>query len=175
MVLDASERSDMSTERETTDRHDRELLQRAVDLSRQGMRRGAGGPFGAVVARRGEIVGEGFNRVTSANDPSAHAEVEAIRSACRHLGTFELRGCTLFASCEPCPMCLGAIYWARLDRLVYANTSEDAAAIDFDDAELYRQLRRPLAEQKLPSRHLPLEDARRVFEEWKTFEAKILY
>jgi tRNA(Arg) A34 adenosine deaminase TadA len=165
----------MHAESNTPEALDRQLLLRAVELSRQGMHRGAGGPFGAVIARDGKIVGEGYNRVTSANDPSAHAEVEAIRTACRHLGSFELRGCTIYASCEPCPMCLGAIYWARLDRLVYANTSADAAAIHFDDAELHAQLSRPLNQQKLPSVHIALSEARSVFEEWSRLEAKILY
>lgn len=160
---------------ELSEAQHRALLQRAVELSREGMQRGAGGPFGAVIARGTEIVGEGFNRVTSGNDPSAHAEIEAIRNACRHLGTFELRGCRIYASCEPCPMCLGAIYWARLDELIYANTSEDAAAIDFDDAEIYRQIALPLSEQKLPNRHLPSAEAKQVFREWSENEAKILY
>ncbi len=154
---------------------DREMLLRAVELSRLGMLENAGGPFGAVVTRGREIVGQGFNRVTSSNDPSAHAEVEAIRNACAGVGTFTLEGCTIYSSCEPCPMCLGAIYWARLDRLVFANTRTDAAAIDFDDAEIYRQLAKPLDQQKLTSLHLPLDEARAVFEEWSAKGFKIPY
>ena len=139
------------------------------------MAHGRGGPFGAVVARGKEIVGRGNNRVTTANDPSAHAEIEAIRDACKNLGTFELSDYTIYSSCEPCPMCLGAIYWARLDRLVYANTRQDAASIDFDDAAIYEQIALPISQQTLASTHLPLEEARAVFEQWRTSETKVSY
>ena len=154
---------------------DTEYLHHAVELSRRAISIGTGGPFGAVVVRAGEIIGRGRNRVTHANDPTAHAEVEAIRDACQAISTFELSGCTIYSSCEPCPMCLGAIYWARLDRLVYANTREQAAAIDFDDAAIYRELALPLAEQRLPTTHLPLAEAHAVFEHWQASESKIKY
>ena len=154
---------------------DLDHLLHAVELSARAISEGTGGPFGAVIARDGEIVGSGRNRVTLANDPTAHAEVEAIRDACRTLDTFDLSGCTIYSSCEPCPMCLGAIYWARLDRLVYANTREQAAAIDFDDAAIYRQLALPLAAQELASAHLPLERAQQVFEQWQRSPTKIEY
>lgn len=154
---------------------DLRLLRRAVELSRERMLDGAGGPFGAVVARGGEIVGEGWNRVTSAMDPTAHAEVVAIRAACERLGRFELSGLAIYSSCEPCPMCLAAIYWARLDRLVYANTRAEAAAIGFDDARFYTQIALPLAEQTLPVERLELAEARAVFALWQAKADKIAY
>jgi guanine deaminase len=154
---------------------DRRLLRRAVELSRERMLAGAGGPFGAVIALGGEIVGEGWNCVTSALDPTAHAEVMAIRAACERLGRFELSGLEIFSSCEPCPMCLAAIYWARLDRLVYANTRAEAAAIGFDDALFYTQIALPLSQQTLPAEHLELPEGRAVFELWRTKADKIRY
>jgi tRNA(Arg) A34 adenosine deaminase TadA len=154
---------------------DLRLLRRAVALSKEQMVANQGGPFGALVARGDEIVAEGWNRVTSANDPTAHAEIVAIRAACARLGRFELAGLALYSSCEPCPMCLAAIYWARLDRLVYANTREQAAAIGFDDAAFYAQLARPLGEQSLPSERIELPEARAVFELWRAKEDKIRY
>jgi guanine deaminase len=150
-------------------------LRRAVELSRERMLAGDGGPFGAVVARGDEIVGEGWNRVTSALDPTAHAEVVAIRAACERLGRFELSGLTIYSSCEPCPMCLAAIYWARLDRLVYANSRLEAAAIGFDDAEFYVQVALPLERQRLPAEHIELPEARAVFELWRAKTDKITY
>jgi tRNA(Arg) A34 adenosine deaminase TadA len=154
---------------------DLRLLRRAVELSRERMLANSGGPFGALVALEGEVVGEGWNRVTSANDPTAHAEVTAIREACAKLGRFELSGLTIYSSCEPCPMCLAAIYWARLDRLVYANTRADAAAIGFDDAEFYSQIARPLHEQSLPVERIELPEARAVFELWRAKADKVPY
>jgi tRNA(Arg) A34 adenosine deaminase TadA len=165
----------MATEPNFDRELDLRLLGRAVELSRERMLAGAGGPFGAVIARGDEIVGEGWNRVTSALDPTAHAEVVAIRAACLRLGRFELSGLTIYSSCEPCPMCLAAIYWARLDRLVFANTRVDAAAIGFDDAEFYTQIALPLAQQTLPIEHLELAEARAVFELWRTKTDKIRY
>src|SRR5215471_21434342 len=132
----------------------KDLMRRAVALSAEKMRAGLGGPFGCVIARNGEIIAEGSNHVTSANDPTAHAEVVAIREACRKLGTFSLEGCELYTSCEPCPMCLGAIYWARLDRVYYANTRVDAAAIGFDDAAIYREFGKPIDGRAVPFIHL---------------------
>jgi tRNA(Arg) A34 adenosine deaminase TadA len=151
------------------------FMKRAIELSRMNMQAGAGGPFGAVVVKDGKIVGEGWNQVTSSNDPTAHAEVVAIRNACRALDTFKLSGCTIYTSCEPCPMCLAAIYWARLDRIVYANTHTDAAAIGFDDAFLYRELNLPLERRQVPASRLLADEAHRVFEEWAAKPDKIPY
>lgn len=163
----------------TKSERDRRLLRRAVALSRERMLAGEGGPFGAViaptVATADEIVGEGWNRVTSALDPTAHAEVVAIRTACERLGRFELSGLTIYSSCEPCPMCLTAIYWARLDRLVYANSRLDAAAIGFDDAEFYTQVALPLDRQRLPAERIDLAEAHEVFELWRGKSDKISY
>src|SRR5262249_3068073 len=142
------------------------LMRRAIALSAKKMREGAGGPFGAVIARGAAIVATGYNEVTSANDPTAHAEIVAIRAACRAPGSFSLAGCDIYTSCEPCPMCLGAIYWARLDRVYYGNTRADAAAIGFDDARIYREVQAGLAEREVPFIRLAAEDARQVFEEW---------
>ena len=151
------------------------FMRRAVALSDRGMRGGLGGPFGAVIAKDGVIVAEGCNQVTSRNDPSAHAEIVAIRAACRRLGTFRLTGCAIYASAEPCPMCLGAIYWARLDRLVYANTRADAAAIGFDDRFFHEELAKPAAARALPTVHAPREDALAVFRAWPDLEGRIPY
>lgn len=152
------------------------FLRRAVELSKQKMLANAGGPFGAVICTPdGEVVAEGWNRVTSAIDPTAHAEITAIRAACERLGRFELSGLTIYSSCEPCPMCLAAIYWARLDRLVYANTRQDAASIGFDDAELYAQIALPFGEQSLPIERIELPEAREVFELWRAKADKIPY
>lgn len=145
---------------------DRVHLDRAVALSREGMRAREGGPFGAVVVLDGEVIGEGWNRVTSTADPTAHAEVVALRDACLRRGTFNLPGATVYASCEPCPMCWSAIHWARCDRVVFANRAEDAAAIDFDDAVLVDELRRPVDQRSVAAVHVPSPDALAVFEEW---------
>src|SRR5882724_11214571 len=121
------------------------FMREAVRLSRAKMKANCGGPFGAVVVRKGRIVGRGWNCVTSANDPTAHAEITAIRAACKKLDTFQLDDCEIYTSCEPCPMCLAAIYWARLGKVYYANTRKDAAAIDFDDDLIYREVARPVS------------------------------
>ncbi len=147
----------------------------AVDLSITKMRDGAGGPFGAVIVKDGKIIAEGWNQVTSSNDPTAHAEVVAIRRACQALGSFDLRGCEIYTSCEPCPMCLAAIYWARLDRIYYGNTREDAAAIGFDDDFLYRELPKPIAERSIPTQQLMGPAAIRAFDEWRAKTDKIPY
>jgi tRNA(Arg) A34 adenosine deaminase TadA len=152
-----------------------DLMRRAVALSAEKMRAGFGGPFGAVVARAGAIIAEGFNQVLSDSDPTAHAEVVAIREACRRLGSFSLQGCEMYTSCEPCPMCLGAIYWARLDRVYYANTRTDAAAIGFDDDHIYRELDRPIDGRIVPFIRLESEEARRIFQEWLEKPDKIPY
>lgn len=151
-----------------------QFMQQAVELSFHGQRTGAGGPFGAVVVKDGVIVGQGSNRVTSTNDPTAHAEVVAIRDACQNLNTHQLTGCELYTSCEPCPMCLGAIYWARPDRVYYANTRHDAAHVGFDDAFIYDEVPLPPDQRKIEMIHLPLPDAREAFNEWNA-SGKVLY
>ena len=120
----------------------------AVDLARQGVAQSEGGPFGCVIVKDGQVIGRGNNKVISTHDPTAHAEVVAIRDACRHLNSHQLSGCTIYTSCEPCPMCLGAIYWARPDRIVYACTREDAASINFDDDFIYKEISTPIGSAK---------------------------
>jgi guanine deaminase len=153
----------------------KKYMQEAIRISRQMMRRGKGGPFGAVVVRKGKIVGRGCNQVTSTNDPTAHAEVVAIRDACRRLKTFQLDDCELYTSCEPCPMCLSAIYWARFRKVFYANTRKDAADINFDDDFIYTEVSLPLADRSIPMRQLMRKDALVVFEEWKNKPDKVSY
>ncbi len=152
-----------------------DFMRRAIAISAEKMREGLGGPFGAVVVKNGRIIAEGFNQVTSTGDPTAHAEVVAIRSACIALGSFSLEGCELYTSCEPCPMCLGAIYWARLDRVYYANDRADAAAIGFDDDHLYREFAKPMNGRQMPFIHVPLKEARAVFQEWVEKPDKVPY
>ncbi len=152
-----------------------EFMRAAIRLARDKMRRGAGGPFGAVVVRRGKIVGRGWNRVTSANDPTAHAEVMAIRDACRRLKTFRLDGCELYASCEPCPMCLAAIYWARIGKIFYAGARRDAAAAGFDDEVIGRDLARPISRRKVLLRQCLHREALAVFKEWRQTPDKVPY
>jgi guanine deaminase len=153
----------------------RTFMRRAIELSRIHMEAGDGGPFGAVVVKDGCVIGEGWNRVTSACDPTAHAEVVAIREACAALGTFALKGCEIYTSCEPCPMCLAAIYWARLDRLWYANLRTDAAAILFDDEWLYREVVLPAAQRSLPAMELLRDEALAVFRAWEAKVDKVRY
>lgn len=154
---------------------DQRLLQLSIHLASEKMLAGEGGPFGAVVARGGEIVATGWNQVTSSHDPTAHAEVVAIREACRAIGHFSLAGCTLYASCEPCPMCLAAAYWARVDRIFFAASRHDAAAAGFDDAFLYRELLVPVGERALPMlQHLEAEGAA-VFKVWEAKPDKVPY
>jgi tRNA(Arg) A34 adenosine deaminase TadA len=154
---------------------DAPFLREAIRLSRVRMREGRGGPFGAVVVRDGSILARGWNAVTSSVDPTAHAEVVAIRRACRKLGSHSLAGCVLYASCEPCPMCLAAAYWARVDRIVFAATREDAARAGFDDALIYREV--PLAPEarSLPMSRLLGEEAAAVFEEWLAKSDRVPY
>lgn len=151
-----------------------ELMRRAIELSIDSVRNG-GGPFGAVIARNGEIVAEGSNRVTLDTDPTAHAEVSTIRIACRKLGTFDLSGCEIYTSCEPCPMCLGAIYWAHLDKIYYANDRKDAADIGFDDDFIYQEI--PLQPQyrKKPSEILLQSEAIKAFDLWQEKDDKTEY
>ncbi len=150
-------------------------MRQAIGLSLSKMRANHGGPFGAVVVRNGKIVGRGWNRVTSTNDPTAHAEVSAIRDACSKLKTFQLADCELYTSCEPCPMCLAAIYWARLKTVYYANTRRDAAKINFDDDLIYREVAAPISRRKIPMKNLLREEALKVFAEWKIKSDKIAY
>jgi guanine deaminase len=152
-----------------------ELMRAAIRLSRTKMRANCGGPFGAVVVRQGKIIARGWNQVTSTNDPTAHAEVTAIRAACRKLKTFQLKDCELYTSCEPCPMCLAAIYWARFKKVYYANTRADAAHIQFDDEWLYREVAQPVAKRKIPMRQLLRAEALKVFTEWQVKPDKIRY
>ncbi|HKI69878.1 MAG TPA: nucleoside deaminase [Verrucomicrobiae bacterium] len=151
------------------------FMKEAIRISRAKMRANHGGPFGAVVVRRGKIVGRGWNQVTSTSDPTAHAEVNAIREACRKLKAFHLDDCELYTSCEPCPMCLSAIYWARLKKVYYANTRKDAAKIDFDDDFIYREVARPLSRRKITMKQLLRKEALKVFAEWKAKPDKIPY
>ncbi|MEO7424254.1 MAG: nucleoside deaminase [Fibrobacteria bacterium] len=151
------------------------LMAQAIALSAQGMRAGRGGPFGAVVARDGKVVGKGSNRVVADADPTAHAEVVAIRDACKKLGVFQLDGCVLYTSCEPCPMCLAAAYWARVSRIVFANSREDAARIGFGDDFIYREIPLALEKRNLPMKRLSGRLAYAVFLEWDRKSDKIPY
>jgi len=154
---------------------DEYFMQKAIKLSLSGMQSDDGGPFGAVIVKKDEIIAEGNNQVTSENDPTMHAEIVAIRRACKKLGIFDLTGCTLYTSCEPCPMCLGAIYWAHLDRIYYANTKEDAVQIGFDDAFIYAELDLDSNKRKLPMQQMLREHAIKVFQKWEDKEDKIEY
>jgi tRNA(Arg) A34 adenosine deaminase TadA len=154
---------------------DESFMRHAIALSRRGMEAGAGGPFGAVVVADGRVVAEGWNQVTSTNDPTAHAEVVAIRRACTALGRFDLRGAVLYTSCEPCPMCLAAAYWARVDAVVFANAREDAAAIGFDDQFLYDEVAKPVEARALPMRRLLAAEALEVFGAWAGKADKVPY
>ncbi|MET0394717.1 MAG: nucleoside deaminase [Chitinophagaceae bacterium] len=154
---------------------EKQFLEKAVALSKEGMQGGQGGPFGCVIVKDGQVVGEGCNRVTSTNDPTAHAEVVAIRDACRRLDTYQLTGCDVYASCEPCPMCLGAIYWARPDRVIYANTKGEAAAAGFDDDFIYREINTGMEDRRIAFIHAPSDSARQVFEAWRQWEGKKEY
>ena len=150
-------------------------MKRAVELSRSGMESGHGGPFGAVIVRDGAVVGEGWNEVLRSNDPTAHAEVVAIRNACRALGTYDLSGCEIYASCEPCPMCLGAIYWSRIGRVYFSIGRHDAAGIEFRDEFIYEELRKPLAGRALPMVHVPCDGALEVFAAWEHLPGHTTY
>ncbi len=148
-------------------KQDKAFMQEAINLSIHNMETNAGGPFGAVVVKDGKIIGRGNNQVTSTNDPTAHAEVVAIRDACKNLNSFQLEGCILYTSCEPCPMCLGAIYWARPERIYYACTKEDAAAIEFDDAFIYTEMNAAIPNRKIPTIQIAREEALVAFKMWK--------
>ncbi|MBX9619648.1 MAG: nucleoside deaminase [Hyphomicrobiales bacterium] len=154
---------------------DRTFLLRAVDLSRTRMLANVGGPFGALVVREGKVLAEGWNEVTSSNDPTAHAEVRAIRKACEAVSSFQLQGATLYSSCEPCPMCLAAAYWARVARIVFAADRVDAAKVGFDDAYLYDEIPKPVVARALPTLHLPLQEAVDVFAAWHAKPDRVDY
>ena len=151
------------------------FMARAIQLSLENVRSGRGGPFGAVVVKKDAIIGEGANQVTSTNDPTAHAEVLAIREACKRLGSFSLEGCEVYASCEPCPMCLGAIYWARVARIYFANAAEDASKIGFEDSVIYREIAQPHSQRKIPMLQLMRNEALAVFRAWEAKPDKITY
>lgn len=151
------------------------FMARAISLSLENIRSNQGGPFAALVVKDGEIVSEGTNRVTSTNDPTAHAEIIAIREACRKLKQFDLAGCEIYATCEPCPMCLGAIYWARLAKIYFANRAADAAKIGFDDRAIYGEIRRPAAKRRIPMISLMRGDALEVFRAWENKKDKVPY
>ncbi len=150
-------------------------MRRAIALSLENVRTGRGGPFAAVVVRGQDILGEGANQVTSTNDPSAHAEVLAVRAACQRLRDFRLAGCEIYSNCEPCPMCLGLIYWARLEKVYYANTAEDATAIGFDDVRIYHEFLLARAARSIPMVQMLRNEALAVFQQWQQKSDKIVY
>jgi tRNA(Arg) A34 adenosine deaminase TadA len=152
-----------------------DFMLRAVELSRNSVESGKGGPFGCVIVKDGKIVGEGSNQVTSTNDPTAHAEIVAIRNACKNLNSFQLEDCEIYTSCEPCPMCLGAIYWARPDKIYFANTRNDAALIDFDDSLIYDEISENIENRKIKMESLGRDKAIKVFELWQSKTNKINY
>ena len=151
------------------------FMARAIQLSLENVTSGRGGPFGAVIAKDGAIIAEGANQVTLTNDPTAHAEILAIRNACQKLKIFDLTGCEIYSSCEPCPMCLGAIYWARLSRVYFGNSDSDASRAGFDDSFIYRELAQPLAQRKIPMIQLMREEALAAFRAWQNTPNRIDY
>jgi len=151
-----------------------EYMRKAISLSVENIDHD-GGPFGAVIVRNGEIIATGVDRVTSNIDPTAHAEVNAIRNAAQKLGTFDLRGCEIYSSCEPCPMCLGAIYWAHLDKLYYANTKQDAKDIEFDDSFIYQEIELPAEKRRIPTKQILRDEAIVAFNKWRDKDDKIEY
>jgi guanine deaminase len=153
----------------------REFMRQAIELATENVASGRGGPFGAVVVKDGRVIATGVNRVTATNDPTAHAEVTAIRNACAALAAFQLEGCEVYTSCEPCPMCLAAIYWARCGAIYYGNTAADAAKVGFDDAFLYDEMKKPLAERKIPIVRMLPDEAWASFVAWCDAGTKVLY
>ena len=151
------------------------FMRMAIELSAQNVLQSLGGPFGAVIVKNGKVVAKSANKVTSSNDPTAHAEISAIRLACKKLKTFDLSGCIVYTSCEPCPMCLGALYWARVDTIYYGNTKADAAAINFDDQFIYEELDKALNERKLPIKQLLRDEAQQAFKLWEKSAMKTDY
>ncbi len=164
--------SNMKDYKFTTD--DRRFMQMAIDLSVENVANG-GGPFGAVIVRNGEVLSTGTNRVTANNDPTAHAEVSAIRAACTKAQNFKLEGCVCYTSCEPCPMCLSALYWAGVERIIYGNTKDDAKAINFDDSFIYDEIAKPYAKRAIPCQNFMREEALAGFRAWTEKEDKIEY
>jgi tRNA(Arg) A34 adenosine deaminase TadA len=154
---------------------DTKFMDRAIELARIGMNQNHGGPFGCIIVKDGQIIGEGHNRVTTSNDPTAHAEVVAIRDACKHLGTFQLTGCDVYTSCEPCPMCLGALYWARPDRIFYAANRSDASEAGFDDSFIYEEISVPASERSIITESIHRDKALKLFDEWEEKEDKLAY
>jgi len=155
---------------------DQKYINQAIELARSGMKADEGGPFGAVIVNQdGDVIGKGNNKVTSTNDPTAHAEVVAIRDACQNTDNYQLDGCTIYTSCEPCPMCLGAIYWARPARIVYACSREDAMKVGFDDDHIYKEIALPMAERKIPTEQIARDESVTVFQEWQAKMDKLSY
>jgi guanine deaminase len=152
-----------------------DFMKRAIELAVRNVESGAGGPFAAVVVRDGQVIGEGANQVTSTNDPSAHAEVMAIRNACRTLNSFQLEGCDIYTTCEPCPMCLGLIYWARPAKVYYAATAQDAAKAGFDDEFIYREMALPVTKRAIPAEQVSLDERLQPFETWAKKPDKVEY
>lgn len=152
-----------------------QFMRAAVQEAIKGMNNNEGGPFGCIIVKNGEIIGKGNNKVTSTNDPTAHAEVTAIREACKHLNSFQLEGCDIYTSCEPCPMCLGAIYWARPDKVYYASNQIDAASIGFDDEFIYNEIPLPYDERSIPFEQLGRDIALEAFQKWSEKEDKTEY
>ena len=152
----------------------KKFMAKAIELSINSANT-IGGPFGSVIVKDGKIIAEGSNKVTSSNDPTAHGEIVAIREACKNLNTFDLTGCEIYTSCEPCPMCLSAIYWSRLDKIYYANTREDARKIDFDDSLIYLELQKKINDRKIPMVQIMREEALKAFELWSKKSDKIKY
>ncbi len=157
------------------DEQHQQFMRRAIALSSENVSQRMGGPFGAVIVKDGKIIGEGFNRVTASNDPTAHAEVVAIRAACAHINNFDLSGAVIYTSCEPCPMCLSAIYWARLSKIFYANTKTDAANIQFDDDFIYQEISKAPQERAIPMTQLLRDEAQQAFVDWQHNNKKIAY
>jgi len=157
------------------DNQHQKFMRAAIELAQKGMDSNDGGPFGAVIVKDGEIVGRGNNQVTSTNDPTAHAEVVAIRNACKNLNVYQLDGCIIYTSCEPCPMCLGAIYWARPDKVFYACSRQDAADINFDDAFIYDEIPLPIHERKISMEQVLQSEGQLVFKKWEEKGDKSLY
>lgn len=153
------------------------FMKRAIELSKEKMQSNCGGPFGAVITKKDQIISEGWNQVTSTNDPTAHAEIIAIKKACKKLKKYELTDCEMYTSCEPCPMCLGAIYWCRLKKVYYANTKKDATEINFDDDFIYSEIKKIPAKRKIPMMHSKKHnlEAKKVFNEWINKKNKVLY
>lgn len=153
----------------------RDFMNEAILLAEKNLDNNQGGPFGCVIVKNGKIIGRGNNQVTGTNDPTAHAEIIAIRDACKNLNTFQLQGCTLYTTCEPCPMCLGAIYWARPDRIYYGNSSQDAAAIEFDDEYIYNEIKKPILKRDIIHEQLMHQDCKKTFDKWLIKTDKIHY